>query len=138
MDAVLACVPPERYEDVIYFDPAYTDRPFALNMLEFNPSRPEQKTFVVNELFSIFKKLFSNSPESMGPAFEQYFRNATMLVMEHPESGCTLIDVSRVLSDKRYRELKLSHCKNPLVAQFWANAEKTTGDQGIANFVPYS
>jgi tRNA isopentenyl-2-thiomethyl-A-37 hydroxylase MiaE len=23
------------------------------------------------------------------------------------------------------------------VAQFWANAEKTTGDQGIANYVPY-
>ena len=137
VDAVLACVPPERYEDVIYFDPAYTARPLALNMLEFDVNKPEQKTFVVNELFSIFKKLFSNSPESMGPAFEQYFRNSTMLVMEHPESGCTLIDISRVLSDKKYRDFKLSHCKNPLVTQFWTNAEKTTGDQGIANFVPY-
>jgi hypothetical protein len=137
VEAVLACVPPERYEDVIYFDPAYTDRPMALNMLEFDQSRPDQKTFVVNELFSIFKKLFSNSPESMGPAFEQYFRNSAMLVMEHPESGCTLVDISRVLSDKKYRDFKLAHCKNPLVAQFWANAEKTTGDQGIANYVPY-
>jgi hypothetical protein len=137
VEAVLACVPPERYEDVIYFDPAYTDRPMALNMLEFDRSRPDQKTFVVNELFSIFKKLFSNSPESMGPAFEQYFRNSAMLVMEHPESGCTLVDISRVLSDKKYRDFKLAHCKNPLIAQFWANAEKTTGDQGIANYVPY-
>jgi hypothetical protein len=137
VDSVLACVPPERYEDVIYFDPAYTDRPMALNMLEFDQSRPDQKTFVVNELFSIFKKLFSDSPESMGPAFEQYFRNSAMLVMEHPESGCTLVDISRVLSDKKYRDFKLAHCKNPLVAQFWANAEKTTGDQGIANYVPY-
>ena len=137
VDAVLATVPPERYEDVIYFDPAYTDRPMALNMLEFDASRPDQKTFVVNELFSIFKKLFSNSPESMGPAFEQYFRNSASLVMEHPESGCTLIDISRVLSDKKYRDLKLSYCKNPLISQFWANAEKTTGDQGIANYVPY-
>ncbi len=137
VEAVLTCVPPERYEDVIYFDPAYTDRPMALNMLEFDQSRPDQKTFVVNELFSIFKKLFSDSPESMGPAFEQYFRNSAMLVMEHPESGCTLVDISRVLSDKKYRDFKLAHCKNPLVAQFWANAEKTTGDQGIANYVPY-
>jgi len=135
VDAVLACVPPERYEDVIYFDPAYTERPMALNMLEFDPTRPDQKTFVVNELFSIFKKLFSS--DTMGPAFEQYFRNSAGLVMEHPESGCTLVDVSRVLSDKRYRDLKLAHCKNPLIAQFWANAEKTSGDQGLANYVQY-
>ena len=135
VDAVLACVPPERYQDVIYFDPAYTERPMALNMLEFDPTRPDQKTFVVNELFSIFKKLFSS--DTMGPAFEQYFRNSAGLVMEHPESGCTLVDVSRVLSDKRYRDLKLAHCKNPLIAQFWANAERTSGEQGLANYVQY-
>ena len=35
-----------------------------------------------------------------GPGFEQYFRNAAQLVMEHPESGNTLIDVGRVFSDK--------------------------------------
>lgn len=134
---IMANIPPERYNDVIYFDPAYTERPMALNMLEYDFSKPDQKIFVVNELLAIFKKLFSSSPESMGPAFEQYFRNASMLVMEHPESGCTLVDISRVLSDKTYRDMKLSHCKNPLVTQFWANAEKTTGDQGIANFVPY-
>jgi hypothetical protein len=57
--------------------------------------------------------------------------------MEHPESGNTLLDISRVLSDKNYRAYKLSKCKNPLVSQFWANAEKTTGDQGLQNYVPY-
>lgn len=134
---VLASVPPERHEDVIYFDPSYVERPMALNMLEYDERFPEQKTFVVNELFSIFKKLYGNSPESMGPAFEQYFRNSTLLVMESPEIGNTLIDVSRVLSDKDYRALKISKCKNPLVKQFWVNAEKTTGDQGLANYVQY-
>ncbi len=135
---VLANVPQDRYQDVIYFDPAYSERPFALNMLEYDYSKPDQKIFVVNELFGIFKKLFAEgNPESMGPAFEQYFRNACMLVMEHPESGNTLVDISRVLSNKKYRDMKLSHCKNPIVIQFWENAEKTTGDQGIANYVPY-
>jgi hypothetical protein len=134
---VLASVPPERYDDLIYFDPSFTERPMALNMLEYDERFPEQKTFVVNELFSIFKKLYGASPESMGPAFEQYFRNSTLLVMDSPEIGNTLIDVSRVLSDKSYRELKISKCKNPLVKQFWVNAEKTTGDQGLANYVQY-
>jgi hypothetical protein len=134
---VLANVPKERFDDVIYFDPAYTARPMALNMLEYDPNFPEQKTFVVNELFNIFRKLYGAVPEAMGPAFEQYFRNSALLVMESPELGNTLVDVSRVLSDKAYREKKIALCKNPLVKQFWVNAEKTTGEQGLANYVQY-
>lgn len=134
---VLANIPKERYEDVIYFDPAYTARPMGLNMLEYDVRFPEQKTFVVNELLGIFKKLYGAVPESMGPAFEQYFRNSALLVMEHPESGNTMVDISRVLSNKAFRELKLANCKNPLVTQFWRNAEKTTGEQGLANYVQY-
>lgn len=134
---VLSCIPESRYEDLIYFDPGFTARPMALNMLEYDINFPEQKTFVVNELFNIFRKLYGNVPESMGPAFEQYFRNSALLVMEDPASGNTLVDMSRVLSDKSYRELKLSRCKNPLVKQFWINAEKTTGEQGLANYVQY-
>lgn len=133
---ILAAIPPERMKDVVYFDPAYTARPMGLNMLEYDVRFPEQKTFVVNELLSIFNKLFDMKTAG-GPAFEQYFRNSALLVMEHPESGNTMLDISRVLSDKKYRAYKLSHCKNPLVSQFWANAEKTTGDQGLQNYVPY-
>ncbi len=134
---VIANVPLDRFDDVIYFDPAYTQRPMALNMLEFDENFPEQKTFVVNELFSIFQKLYGAIPESMGPAFEQYFRNSALLVMEDPSSGNTLVDMSRVLSDKTYRNFKITKCKNPLVKQFWINAEKTTGEQGLANYVQY-
>lgn len=135
---ILAHIPKERFEDVIYFDPSYTDRPMALNMLEYNRSYPEQKTFVVNELFSIFQKLYGGVPESMGPMFEQYFRNATMLVIEDPDSGCTLLDVSRVMSDKKFRDMKIANCKNPIVVQFWREiAEKAGGEGALANMVPY-
>jgi len=137
IQTVLANIPPERFADVIYFDPGYTARPMGLNMLEYDENFPEQKTFVVNELFSIFRKLYGNVPESMGPAFEQYFRNSALLVMDDPASGNTLVDMSRVLSDKAYRDLKLSRCRNPLIRQFWTNAEKTSGEQGLANYVQY-
>ncbi len=135
---VLAHIPKERMDDVIYFDPADVARPMGLNMLEYDISRPEQKTFVVNELFSIFQKLYGGVPESMGPMFEQYFRNATMLVIEDQESGSTLIDISRVLSNREFRELKLSRCKNPIVYQFWTEiANKAGGEASLANIVPY-
>jgi hypothetical protein len=135
---ILAHIPPERYNDVIYFDPAYTERPMALNMLEYNRDYPEQKTFVVNELFSIFQKLYGGVPESMGPMFEQYFRNATMLVIEDPDSGCTLLDVSRVMAVKSFRDMKIIKCKNPIVVQFWRDiAEKAGGEGSLQNMVPY-
>jgi hypothetical protein len=135
---ILACVPPERYEDVIYFDPAYLDRPFGLNLLEYDPAHPEQKTFIVNELLAIFRRLYGDVPESMGPAFEQYFRNATLLVMEDPASGSTLMDIGRVLSNKEFRDLKLSKSMNPIVNQFWNEiATQAEGDASLANIVPY-
>lgn len=133
---ILANIPPERLDDVIYFDPAHTERPMGLNMLEYDVRFPEQKIFVINELLSIFNKLF-DMKTSGGPMFEQYFRNAAGLVMEHPESGSTLLEIGRVMSDSAFRALKLSHCQNPLIKQFWENAEKTTGESSLANFVPY-
>jgi hypothetical protein len=135
---ILANIPKERFQDVIYFDPSNTESPMALNMLEYDRSRPEQKTFVVNELFSIFQKLYGKVPESLGPMFEQYFRNATMLVIEDPDSGCTLLDVSRVMTNKVFRQMKLANCKNPIVVQFWTEvAEKAGGEASLANIVPY-
>lgn len=135
---VLSAIPPERMDDVIYFDPGSTERPMGLNMLEFDPAHPEQKTLVVDELFGIFKKLFGAVPESMGPAFEQYFRNSALLVMEAPELGATLLDISRIFADPAFRAKKLAACKNPIVKQFWEDiASKTTGEQGLENYGPY-
>ncbi|MBU0750099.1 DUF87 domain-containing protein, partial [Patescibacteria group bacterium] len=135
---ILAGIPPERYEDVIYFDPAYVARPFGLNLLEYDPAYPEQKTFIVNEILAIFKRLYGDTPESMGPAFEQYFRNATLLVMEDPESGSTLMDIGRVLSNAEFRNYKLARSNNPVVNQFWNEiATKAEGDASLQNIVPY-
>lgn len=134
---VLALIPESRRNDVIYFDPAYTERPMALNMLEYDPRYPEQKTFVVNEMLSIFNKLFDMKTAG-GPMFEQYFRNAVLLTIEDQSTGNTLLDVSRVLSNKEFRALKLSHCSNPLVVQFWREvAEKAGGEAALQNIVPY-
>ena len=136
IQTILSRIPKERIDDVIYFDPAYTARPMGLNMLEYDPAYPEQKTFVVNEMMGIFNKLFDMKVGG-GAMFEQYFRNSAFLVMEDPESGSTLLEITRVLGDKEFRDMKLAKCKNPIIKQFWVNAEQTTGDQSLANFVPY-
>jgi hypothetical protein len=136
IQTILSRIPKERIDDVIYFDPAYTARPMGLNMLEYDPKYPEQKTFVVNEMMGIFNKLFDMKIGG-GAMFEQYFRNSAFLVMEDPESGSTLLEITRVLADKNFRDMKLARCKNPIIKQFWVSAEQTSGDQSLANFVPY-
>ncbi len=134
-DDVLAAVPKERADDVIYFDPSDTERPFGLNMMEYD--KPEEKTFVINEMINIFDKLYDLKATG-GPMFEQYMRNAMMLIMEDPESGSTLMEISKVLSDEEFRNMKLAKCANPVVKDFWVKeATKAGGEAALANMVPY-
>lgn len=138
IEDILAAVPPERMDDVIYFDPAYTARPMGLNMLEYDHNRPEMKTMVVDEVYGIFRKLYSDVPDAFGPMFEQYYRNTTQLVVEDPETGSTLLDIPRVLSDSQFRNMKLDRCNNPILTQFWRKiAEASGGEASLENIVPY-
>lgn len=138
LEDILSRIPENRVEDLIYFDPAGRDRVMGLNMLEYDPNYPEQKTFIANEIYSIFRKIWKDIPEAFGPMFEQYYRNAILLVMDDPASGNTLLEVSRVMSNKQFRDHKLSRCKNPVVKLFWKDvAEKAGGEAALANIVPY-
>ncbi|MEI6650317.1 MAG: DUF87 domain-containing protein [Candidatus Moraniibacteriota bacterium] len=137
IESILECIPRERADDVILFDPSDIERPIGLNMLEYDPKHPEQKTFVINEMIGIFDQLYDLKATG-GPMFEQYMRNAMLLIMEHPESGSTLMEISRVLADEEFRRMKLSHCANPIVRDFWTKeAEKAGGEAALANMVPY-
>lgn len=135
IEKLLAHVPPERVEEVVHFDPSDMERPFGLNMMEYH--RPEEKTFVINEMINIFDKLY-DLKQTGGPMFEQYMRNAMLLVMEDPESGSTLMEIPKVLADEDFRRYKLSKCGNPIVKDFWQKeAEKAGGEASLANMVPY-
>jgi hypothetical protein len=134
---ILRHIPKERAEDVILFDPSDTARPIALNLLEFDPRYPEQKTMVINEMISIFDKLYDLKATG-GPIFEQYMRNAMLLLMEDTESPATLMEIPKVLADEQYRKMKLAKCQNPVVVDFWTKeAEKAGGEAALANIVPY-
>lgn len=137
IEDILTAIPKERAEDVILFDPSDIERPFGLNMLEYDPAHPEQKTFVINEMIGIFDQLYDLKATG-GPMFEQYMRNAMLLIMEDPESGSTLMEISKVLADEDFRKMKLTKCQNPIVSDFWTKeAEKAGGEAALANMVPY-
>ena len=137
VDSALSNIPQDRWEDVILFDPTDLERPLGLNMLEYNPNFPEQKTFIIDELINIFNKLYDLKTTG-GPMFEQYTRNALLLLMDFPEFGYTLMDVPRILADKGFRSQLLARTNNIVVKNFWEKeAEKAGGEAALANMVPY-
>ncbi len=138
IDAVLANIPESRYQDVIVFDPSDRLYPLGLNMLEYDQNYPEQKTFIVNEMLNIFDRLYDLKTTG-GPMFEQYMRNALLLLMEDAENEpATLMEVPRVFTDADFRERKLERIKNPVVVDFWEKeATKAGGDAALANITPY-
>lgn len=137
IDKILGLVPKQRAEDVILCDPSDLERPLGLNMLEYDPNYPEQKTFIVNELINIFDKLYDLKTTG-GPMFEQYMRNSVLLLMDDPAEQATLMEVPRVLADREYRFRLLAKCRNIVVKDFWEKeAEKAGGEASLANMVPY-
>ncbi|MEK7451255.1 MAG: type IV secretory system conjugative DNA transfer family protein [Patescibacteria group bacterium] len=138
IEKILGQIPKERVDDVIVFDPGDLRRPLGMNMLEYDFNKPEQKTFIVNELFNILDKLY-NMKEVGGPMFEQYTKNATLLLMEDMiNEPATLMEIQRLFIDNDYRNRKLARIKNPTVIDFWEKeATKATGEHSLANMAPY-
>lgn len=134
---LLGLVPKERIDDVIYFSPGDTKRPIGLNILEYDPRYPEQKTFIINTLIEIIDKLY-NLQLTGGPMFEQYLRNALLLIMDDPSWGFTLLEVSRVFVDRRFREDLLTKCKNYPVVEFWTKqAPVVGGELSLENMITW-
>ncbi len=138
VDVILERIPQHRLDDVIVFDPGDLRRPLGLNMLEYNLAKPEEKSFIVSELMNIFNSLYDLKTTG-GPMFEYYLRNALLLMLgDAAYEPATLLDVPRIFSDSNYRNEKIARCKDPLVVDFWTKeANKATGDQGLANMTVY-
>ncbi|MGH7142024.1 MAG: type IV secretory system conjugative DNA transfer family protein [Candidatus Saccharimonadales bacterium] len=117
VDRLLAMVPKERTEDIIYFSPAEMDYPMGLNIFEFDT--PEQKDFLIQEALNMLYKLYDPQHQGiMGPRYEHLFRNAALTVMADPAGG-TFIDIPKLFRDPKYVQQKLQYVKDRNVREFW-------------------
>jgi hypothetical protein len=122
---VLKRIPASRAEDVIYFDPADTERPMGLNMLEAQTE--EQKHFVVTSIVGLMYKLYDPMKTGIiGPRFEHAIRNAMLTVMCEP--GNTFIEVVRVLTDAAFVQELLPKVQDPIIRRYWTDQIAQTSD----------
>jgi len=135
---VLRSIPPSRVNDVVLVDLCDFEYSVGINFLECEGRYKHiQMNYVTNEMIKIFDRLY-DLRQTGGPIFEQYMRNALLLVMDNEVPGATLMDIPMIFEDDDYREFMVSSCKNPVVKSFWANqAEKVRGDASLKNIGPY-
>jgi len=124
VDAILARVPKERIDDVVYFDPSDVNRPIGLNMLEVDS--PEERDFAVQEMIAIFYKLFP--PEMIGPMFEHNMRNVMLTLMEDEQYPGTITDIPRMFTDPVFQKYKVAKVKDHVVRAFWEKEMAKTSD----------
>jgi hypothetical protein len=125
IEKILPRIPPERAEDVIYFDPSDATRPMGLNLLEAYSE--EQKNFVVSSIINLMYKLYDPYKTGIiGPRFEHAIRNAMLTVMAEP--GATFVEVVRVLTDASYVQEILPKVGDPMVRRYWTDQIAQTSD----------
>src|SRR3989338_6639998 len=124
IEDILVHVPKNRADDVVIFNPSDLERPIGLNMLEAKSI--DQKDFAVQEMISIFYKLFP--PEMIGPMFEHNMRNVMLTLMADLNDQGTIIDIPRMFTDDSYVKKYLKKLDDPVVRAFWEKEMAKTSD----------
>ncbi len=119
---VLRFIPERRVDDVVYFNPADRDYPIGFNPLEVID--PTLKGHISSELVGVLKRLFA---DSWGPRLEYILRYTLLALLDYPDS--TLLDITRMLTEKKFREGVISHITDPVVRNFWVNEFASWNDK---------
>jgi hypothetical protein len=125
--SILRRIPEERVKDVIYFNPADTEFPIAFNPMEVTDNK--LKTHTASELIGVLKRMF----ESWGPRLEYILRYSLLALLDYPDA--TMLDITRILTDKKFRNEVLEYVEDPVVRNFWTVEFASWNDKFAAEAV---
>ncbi|MDO8430631.1 MAG: TraM recognition domain-containing protein, partial [Candidatus Taylorbacteria bacterium] len=128
-ELLLEYVPEHRQKDVVYFAPFDMDYPISFNVLE--SVDPDKRHLVVSGLMSTFKKIWQ---DAWSARMEYILTNTLLALLEYP--GATLLGVNRMLSDKEFRKLVISHVTDASVKAFWVQEFANYTERMAAEAVP--
>ena len=111
-EELLDCIPPWRTDDVLYFNPADSEFPVGFNLLQ-TPTLG-RRHLEASEVVSAFKHFWR---ESWGPRLEYVLYASIAALMEC--ENVSLLGVSRMLSDEKYRTWVVKQVRDPIVRAFW-------------------
>jgi hypothetical protein len=112
VEELLDFIPPERIDDVVYFDPTDVENPVGFNMLELQDK--SQRDLIADGVVEVFKKQFGYS---WGPRLQYILTNTVSTLLE--AQNTTLLAVIRMLTDNNYRKFILKQVDDPILLKFW-------------------
>lgn len=121
-EKIMQFIPSERINDVIYFNPADIEYPIAFNVIE--QVEPHLRHLVASGLIGVFQKLWA---DSWGPRLEYILRNSILAILDYP--GSTLLAVTRMFADKKFRKNVIEKITDPVVRSFWVNEFASYADK---------
>lgn len=121
-------IPGSRLKDVVYFNPADTAFPLGFNPLEV--SNPSQKTNISSEVIGVLKRMFG---ESWGPRLEYILRYTILALLDRPST--TMLDITRMLTDKKFRQETLDYCQDTVVLNFWRTEFATWNEKFVTEAI---
>ncbi len=133
IEDLLPYIPRSRADDIIYFNPADTERPLGLNLLEGKTA--EERDLIALDAMNMMVKMFGE--EIFGPRIQDYFRNGCLTLMEDEEEGGAITDLVRLFTDDEWQKYKVSKVKNPIVKSFWDKQMAATGQREKQEMIPY-
>jgi hypothetical protein len=111
---IMKYLPKERIDDVVYFNPADTEFPIGFNPMEVQDEF--RRNNIASEIIGVLKKMFG---DSWGPRLEHILRFTLLALLESPDS--TMLGITRMLTDKKYRNEVVKNVTDPVVKAFWVN-----------------
>lgn len=111
-EKILDFIPSNRINDVVYFNPADIDFPFAFNVME--KVGLEHRHLVASGLMAVFKKIW---PDVWSARMEYILNNCILALLEYP--GSTLLGINRMLADPDYRRRVVDKITDPIVKSYW-------------------
>lgn len=135
IEDLLKLIPPERAEDVIYFNPSDVERPMGMNLLEARTE--DEKHFAATSIINLMYKLFDPYKTGIvGPRFEHGVRNAMLTAMSVP--GNTFVEIMRIMTDSKYVQELLPHVTDPIVRRYWTDQIAQTSDFHKSEVLDYT
>lgn len=136
---ILSIITEKDRERLIIVDTSNPEESYKFNPMVYDKNKPHLKSLIINEFIRAFENLYlKKSPESLGPAFELYFKHAMLLVMDEGNPNpSTLMDVKKVFQDSEFRNYLLEKCTNIDVLGFFMMAMNQSGEQVFENYASY-
>lgn len=128
IDKAILHLPDERLEDVIIIDPSDENFPIGLNLLDAQTEA--EKIILSSDLVSLFRRFAT----SWGDQMTSVLANAINAFLNR-ETGGTLIELKRFLTEKKFREGFLLEVSDPSITYYWKHEFPLLRSNSIASIL---